>query len=363
MKTIHRHISADFLVTFVMTLLVFTFVMCIGVIFKANDLLSRGVAWWPVLRIIACGIPAILSFSIPISVMTSSLLVFGRLSSDGEITAMRACGISMWEIISRPALFALLLSALCLYINSELAPRSHFSSRNLKSLLGVESPLDILETGRFVRNFDGLTIYIGQKKNGVLENVRIYDTRSEVKTEIRAKTGEIRTDQNLTNIVLTLHDVRVDPIPGGEGSGFCDSYEVVVENAIQIDEYNKGIDDMMLGELVARIRKSALFFHDLPSYEFLQERMIYMVEFNKRFVLSVSCFMFVLLGVPLGIKAHRKESSIGVAMGLLLFFSFYLFVVVAENMAQRPEYSPELIIIAPVIISIFISLRLINRAN
>lgn len=363
MKTIHRYISGDFIVTFIMTLLVFTFVMSIGVVFKVNDLLARGVAWRPILKIVIAGMPAVLSISIPISVMTSSLLIFGRLSSDGEITAMRACGISMWEIASRPVLLGAALSAICLYVNSELSPRSHLAMNILKLELGIEAPLEMLDVGRFISDFSGLTIYIGSKRDSLLEQVRIYDTRTAVKREIRADTGMISADKSGTNMVLTLNNVRIDPINDTGESGFCESYILTIPNAIRKAEYVKRDGDLLIGELAARIMHDDLFFSDMSWDDRARRTMVMTVELWKRIVLSVSCFAFAILGMPLGVKSHRKESSMGMAIGLLLFFSFYLFVVIAENLAASPALRPDLIIWLPVFISIFIGAKLIRRAN
>ena len=70
----------------------------------------------------------------------------------------------------------------------------------------------------------------------------------------------------------------------------------------------------------------------------LKQKMALAVELNKRLALSLSCLTFVLLGIPLGVKAHRKESSIGVAMGLFLVFNFYLFIVVAESLKSQTAH-------------------------
>jgi lipopolysaccharide export system permease protein len=363
-KTIHRHISGDYLVTFVMTLLVFTFVMCIGVIFKASDLLARGVPWGPVLLIILYGFPTILSFSIPISVMTSSLLVFGRLSSDGEITAMRACGISLWEIASRPLMFALLFSVVCLYINSELSPRSHFKRKTLKAELGVETVLEVLDEGRFIRDFSGYTIFLGRKNANHIENVRIYDATADVKREIFAKSGVVSTDESGENLVLTLYDARIDPIQGSENdTGHCKSYRLLLPNAVKKAKYDKRDEDLMLGEILVRIENTQAFYPDLNEEDLVYMEMALRVEFNKRLVLALSCFSFMLLGIPLGIRSHRKESSIGIAIGLFLFLNFYLFILVAEELANRPQLRPDLIVWAPVIISVLLASRLIRRAS
>ena len=71
-----------------MSLLIITFVVSLSVIFKLTDLLAKDVSARPLLAILATSIPLALVFALPQAGLISSLLVFGRLSSDGEITAM-----------------------------------------------------------------------------------------------------------------------------------------------------------------------------------------------------------------------------------------------------------------------------------
>ena len=126
MKTLNRYIAHDYLVTFSMTLSVFTFVMCVGAVVKAIDLLSRGISGYIILKAFSANIPFILTFTIPMSALTTVLLLFSRLSMDGEITAMKACGLSMWQVVSVPIIFSVLLSFFCIYLSSFAAPNSHF---------------------------------------------------------------------------------------------------------------------------------------------------------------------------------------------------------------------------------------------
>jgi len=81
------------------------------------------------------------------------------------------------------------------------------------------------------------------------------------------------------------------------------------------------------------------------------------------FGLSGAAYVFVLLGVPLGVKAHRKESSVGVALALFLIFVFYLFVILAETLVKHPEFRPDLIIWVPVLICIELGIYLLKRFN
>jgi len=101
----------------------------------------------------------------------------------------------------------------------------------------------------------------------------------------------------------------------------------------------------------------------LSADDVAKKKTLLAVEFHKRLALSFACFSFVLLGVPLGIKGHRKESSIGVAVSLFLVFNFYAFIIVAESMAKYPAVRPDLIVWMPVIISMVLGTVLMRRVN
>ena len=129
MRLVSRYIRHDFCVTFAVTLFVFTFVMCMMILFRITDLIAVGGPLPIIFRIFLAGLPSALSFAIPISVLTSALLTFGRLSANGEIVAMKSSGLSMWQIARQPILIALLMSSVCLYLVADLVPTSYHARR------------------------------------------------------------------------------------------------------------------------------------------------------------------------------------------------------------------------------------------
>lgn len=72
------------------------------------------------------------------------------------------------------------------------------------------------------------------------------------------------------------------------------------------------------------------------------------MEANKRLAVSISCFAFTLLAIPLGMHSRRQESSVGIALSLLFVFVFYLFIVVANSLIKYPQYRPDWIAWIPV---------------
>ena len=366
MRLLQRYLGSAFLVSFCSALLILTFVMSLGVIFQVMNLLSRGVMWGPLLWILACGVPASLSFSIPVSAMVSTLLMFGRLSADGEITAMKSCGVGMWQIMITPLLFAALLSGLCFYINSTVSPNGFYAQSRIRRQLATTAPLKLLTAGRVVREFvDGMSVYIGAVNDNELTDVRIWDSREEgVTREIAAQRGVVMTNAPGGGVVIELHDVTVDPLyADSPGPVFCKSWSVDIGLRKSSRGGSKRPPYMTLSELI-EARKSLKRGEDIVTKDEAARKMMSLtLHIQRRLVLSVSVFVFVLLGVPLGVVAHRRESSVGIGISLLLVFVFYLVVSVAESLERMPQVRPDLMIWIPVVAVVALGWWLAERSN
>ncbi|MBU4199185.1 MAG: LptF/LptG family permease [Verrucomicrobia bacterium] len=270
MRILNAYITRNFLVTFIITLLVFLFIMALGNIFRVIDLFSRGVSGWLILKVFSYGMPFSLIFAIPMSVLAAIFLLFSRLASDREIIAMKACGISVWQIIQPPVVIASLLCVICIYINCNLAPNSHYQRRLLLSQIGVETPLSLLDEGRFIRDFPRLTIYIGKKEGYQLTDIVIYSFNEKgLKQTIRAKSGTIVVDEkDRKKVQINLHKVRMDQADENHPEDLSlsrqysaeeypltvDMTEVLSQNVI----YKKRADLTIL-EIIRGIRGSVLF--------------------------------------------------------------------------------------------------------
>jgi lipopolysaccharide export system permease protein len=85
-----------------------------------------------------------------------------------------------------------------------------------------------------------------------------------------------------------------------------------------------------------------------------------MVELNSRAAMSISCLVFAIIGIPLGIKSHRKETSVGIAIGLGLITFFYMFMIIADSLAKYPQTIPHLIVWIPVVVSCLLGMHLMR---
>jgi len=375
MRTLNRYIFRDYLVIFLAALGLITFVMTVGALIKAVDLMARGVSPVLIVKFFFLNIPYILSFSMPISTLFAALILFGRLSMDSEISAMKSCGISLWRLTSPLILFSILLSAICVYINCEVSPAAKYANRELLRTAGVEEPINLLEEGRFIRDFPGLMIYVGRKNGAVVKDIVAYelDKNGGVLRSVRAKSGEFTADNTKRLLMIKLRDVRIETPDAKDPRDVSKTTYVnaaeYVPQPIEIDKLFKSKrtvkkrGQMQIGELIDRIRNVERDFPMLSNEDRLIEKTRLIVEANQRISIAIGCFSFMLIGIPLGVKSHRKETSVGMILSLVIVFAYYLFIVVAKSLADYPALHPNLILWIPLIIAQISGLWLIKRSS
>lgn len=373
MRILHKYITVDYLVMFTLTLAIFSFVMCVGVVIKAVDLVAKGVSVGMIFQVFLYNLPYILMFSIPMSAMTTALLLFGRLSIDGEITAMKSAGMSLWQIVSPIVFISIVLSFFCVYLNSYLAPESHYARRKLLANAGAQDPISLLEEGRFIKDLPGFMIYIRKKHKEEVKDLVLYEMGPRgLKRSIRAKRGVIKPQPDPYKVSIDLYDVRMDtpdssnpmdPVKADYGAaGF---YPLVLDFSDQHNrkKVNKKVKDMSFFELTQGARNIQEAYPDLAYDDLIKTRMKLVVEANKRLALSISCFAFTLVGIPLGMRSRRKESSRGIGVSLGIVFAFYFFIIIAESLVSHPQFRPDMIVWIPVIGGELIGFLLMHKMN
>ena len=349
-----RYVLRDFAGLFGMALLLVTFAMCLGAIYKAIDVLSRGVDVGTVLRLFLNNIPYTLSYSIPISVLFATLLLFGRLSADSELSAMKSGGLSLWQIASPLILMALGLSVFCLVNNTLIYPNTQYANRSLLKNMGVEDPVKLLDEGRFIRDFPGYMIYVGKKEGSQIEDLVFYEISDEggqIERSIRAKTGTLSHREGESFLEVMLQSVRIElPDPEHPDDATKTHYIAADQFPIQLDisamsereAVSKKRRNMTLAELVYQIdHVGDVLGMGVEQAE--QERCRWRVHLHQRFYLALAPLTFVLVGIPLGIRSHRRESAAGMVLSLAVMFVYYLLIIVADGLDTKPQWYPWLI--------------------
>ena len=362
MKTISRYILASFLLSFFSTLFVLTFVLAIGGLFKLSGLIAAGVDWRPLALILLMTLPQIMSVSLPISILVSVLLVFGRLSADSEIVAMQSCGISMFRIVLPVWFCGLFLSLVCFGIYNRVIPFTHHKTRVMVAELKESSVEKLIKEGQFVECVPGVSLYVGKRVGSMFHDIRIFDSRSGFRQEITAKTGCITNSADSGKLIIKLKNVRINPFKKGRpGAAYCSLLPVEIDPGRRKSIYHPKVTDFTGMQLIRKLHdlKPGREDSDLSSAAVKRSQLL--VELNSRTVMSLSCLVFAVLGIPLGIKSHRKERSAGIIISLFLIVFFFMFMAFADSMAKQPSTKPHLIVWVPVIISVFMAFVTMRR--
>lgn len=254
MKTLRKYVNRSFYGTFLITVGILTFIISIGGLFKITDLLAKGIQPGPIIKVFLSGIPYGMVYAVPVAALTAALLVFGRLSGDCEIIAMRSCGISMQRVALWLLPFAVATSLVCVYINSELIPWQHYVRWQATSQLKAESAVGLLEVGRTVSIGDDLRVFVGAiRPDGALEQIRIFDEREEGQVrEIKAERGTLSDDPETGAVWLYLEDVTIDPFQfGSPGAAYSEKWRMMVSRQkkdiyIRRDKYQNFLNLFLL---------------------------------------------------------------------------------------------------------------------
>lgn len=352
MKILHKYITRQALITLFITLAVFTFVLLLARMLKqlSDMLVNRQVGLDAIVQFVVLATPAVLSLSLPMAMLATALLVFGRLSADNEITAMRASGVGLGWAMAPVILLATLMTGCSLYVNATLSPRCKFALKTLFVRLGSEQPMALLDEGVYMKDFPGFVLYVGSKKDNLIQDVIVYtlDSNGNVISSLRARNGIVTPKPEARKLLLDLYDVRGD---------LRDPQDPTNIRKIRTDTTARRYPvELDLG-MALRQAAAAKKIGDLEWPELLAEigvlrgQGIYpaaaLMEAHQRVAAAVACIAFTLVGIPLGLKTSRRETSIGIALSLGLALAFYLVVVLANTLKSYPHLYPEAILWLP----------------
>jgi len=209
MKILTKFIIKEHLPPFFIAIGVLTFLFLANFIVKSIDkLLGKGLSIWIVLEYIFLNLMWILALAIPMAVLVSILMSYGRMSADNEIDAMRSSGISFLSILKPSLIFGLLVCIGLVYFNNHILPDFNHQARLLGSDIYRKKPDLSIEPGYFIDDLPQYSMLVKDNKNGMLQDVLIYSKNDQqTQTTIKAKQGSLAVEGN--NIVMTLYNGEI----------------------------------------------------------------------------------------------------------------------------------------------------------
>ena len=160
-------------------------------------------------------LPVVISYALPLGMLTSVLLTLGRLSSDSEITAMRAAGLSVPRIAMPIYALAVIAVAIGLRVNFESMPWARVQYHTELAAAVRANPLSYIKQKTFIREFPGYVVYIGSKDAGSKDGAAIrdiwiwfLDSERRVYRFLRAESGRVDYDEEANEFIVSLSKVQ-----------------------------------------------------------------------------------------------------------------------------------------------------------
>lgn len=315
-------------------------------------------------KLVVLLLPFAITYALPMGILTGVLLTLGRLSADSEITAARAAGVSIARL-SRPVLILAGLGvALGLYFNFDSMPRARVEYHQVFADTLRANPLSFIVPKTFIRDFRDRVIYVGDKQGSLLRDIWYWELDEErrVSRFVRAQSGRIDYDATGNAFLLTLIRVQAETRDAKNPEDFrqaqlVGSFDQSAPIRLPLDQFfgrSSGIrvkqEWLTYNKLQAeRARVAALPVPTDPAEakKANRDRMKLELVYHDKFNTSLAVLTLALIGVPLGIKVSRRETSANFAVAVGLTLLYYLMTVAVKVLDRHPEYRPDLLLWAP----------------
>ena len=352
---------------------------------------NRGGPLTLIMKMLAYLVPHYLAVAIPAAFFVGILYASLRLSTDSELDALRATGLSLGRILVPIASMACVLTIICALLLGFLQPYTRYAYRALVYLITETSWNSAIERGAFFNGFGGKTILIGDIANGghQLSQIFIKDSdsktddtddstsnvtgdatgsstaagatpavKSETHTIITAPEGDLTNDPNDFSVVLKMtNGYRVEISDDGKTS-----------RAIKFEESDMPLEAVSPTPFRQRgDRESEMTFlellHNYRRHNTTFDRRELVSEINYRIVRSLSVFFLPFLALPLGLSSRRSPRNLRLLAGIMFLITYYQVLEFGSNLVQHGKLSSFVALWLPFLLFAIPSLWLFHVAN
>ena len=386
-----RYLGRQILVSTGFAVAVLSVVLVLGQIFKKllDKLVEGTLPADAILKFIGFSFPWSLSITIPWGILTAVLLVFGRLSADNELIALRMSGQSLGRICAPVFGLAVVASGLCFWINTTVAPHAFSEIRRTTQQTVLKDPQAIFRADTLVDELTGFFIFAESKEGDRMKNLQIIQLQSERlgdrarpakyffsrEAEIEAgnvlKTRQILLDlkdnfslfrnwpQEATaeelkgmsegerrkyneNLLLEKQGMPAVAVASTRDSGLPVSLQKMFDKNARLR-----VDGMTMGQLLTGLKNPAELAVEgamPPSHSAM------LTELNRRISFSLACVVLAFVAIPFGITAQRRETSAGFVLSLLVGVSYFFLIMLGGLWQDAPDKFPHLWVWLPNVI-------------
>lgn len=343
MKIVHRQILKEHISLFLLIGSCLLVLILVGRMLQLREtLLSQNLNAADVLRLFVYLSPFFMLMLSPIACMLSVFLTYLRMGTDRELTALKASGVSLYQLMPATAVFCILCTvfgfSISLYGQSwglEQFKTSLMEFARTKTRLS-------LQAGVFNQEFPGLTIYAQQVDldSGDIRFVFVQDKTSKTfTTTVVAPEGTVTTDPEKEQLKVTFKNGKI--------------YRRQDEN-LEILNFGTYSVRLPLGNMIRnmvfeKVSAKELPFAKLLDYENDKELMQQLgatqagklkVEVQKRLALPLACLVLGMFSVPLACVFRALKQQHGLVLAMGVFLVYYAMMSMAESMGETSALPP-----------------------
>lgn len=334
MRILDRYILREILPPFAIALVVLSFVLIIPFIIElAEQLIQKGVSWPTILRLMVTLLPAQLGLTIPMALLISVLIAFGRLSGDREIVVLMACGVSPYRLLRPVFGFALVAAAATLWVMVEAIPNANQTYREITTRIVADRAEGQVRPRVFFEDFPNTVLYVREvPPAGGWQDVVAADTRNATQPILYvARSGRMVVNREARTIQMVLEDGAQHTTKAADPA----AYEIArfKELVLSLDPESvfprvgpaRGEREMTIAEL--QELRATIEARNLPFHRPV-------IEIHKKFSIPIACLVFAVLAVGLGVTNRKDGKLASFVLGLAVIFTYYVLMFGAEAMAK-----------------------------
>ncbi len=350
-RTIDRYVIREIIPPFLLSLLIFTFILEIPPVMRhLETLVAKGVTWGIAFQIILTLIPQALGVTIPMALLTGILIGLGRLSSDRETVALLACGVSPYRLLRPILLLASLATAATLYVLIEAIPNANHTFNRIAYEIITKRVEEDIQPRVFFEDFPGYVLYSrDEAPGGGWKDVLVADTRDPKSTKLfLAARGRLylAPDMSRVDLILTDGTQYATGTPGETTVGRFKGdliHWLDPKTVFPRMELPRGVTEQTIPQLLKTIEDKRLQQEKLnadglnvtlsPHPELL--------GLHQKFSLPAACLVFALIGLALGLTVARDGKMAGFVIGIAVIFAYYIVMYLGESAVKGYYTTPE----------------------
>ena len=365
MRITYLYLIREIFTYFLVAVLIFSVVFLMGKTLKLTELLvNKGVSLFDISKLLMYFLPSSLIFMIPIALLLGVLITFVRLSSDNEIVALKASGVSLYQLTPPVLFLSVMAYLLTTFLVIYALPWGNKGFKYVLYDIAKSKAYTALKERVFNDSFDGIVIYVDKTPLGGKKLKRIFiHSEDKGKEEggsktILAREGYVSTNPDSHEIILHLIGVTGDQVSKeGESYATIESEALVQRlnfggNLSRIRGFRARDWEMSISELRTKIKIKKLLHQDYTEQ---------LLEIYRKFSIPFACIAFGLMGIPLGVQPTRSGKSYGFILGILVVLGYYVLLTSTEPLACNRTLPPLIATWAPNFVFIAMGIYLLVK--